>query len=94
MLRNVLIGIGLVALLCGLDTLASGASSPAVVFGVWGAILVLSLLIERFRYKPLASSRPGSGWQRTAERFVDDETGREVTVYVEPATGERAYVRD
>jgi hypothetical protein len=94
MLRVVLIAIGAVSLLCGLAALATGASSPAVVFGVWGAVLVLSLLVERFRYKPLAVSRPGPGWQRTTERFVDDETGQNVTVYIEPATGERAYVQD
>jgi len=94
MLRTVLIGIGTVALLCGLAALATGAFPPAMVFGMWGAILVLAVLVERFRYKPLAASRPGPGWQRTTERFVDDETGQNVTVYVEPGTGERAYVRD
>ena len=94
MLRTVLIGIGAVALLCGGAALATGASSPATVFGVWGAILIVSVLIERFRYKPLAAARPGPGWLRTTERFVDDETGQTVTVYIEPGTGERAYVRD
>jgi hypothetical protein len=45
-------------------------------------------------YKPLVAKAPGPGWQRTDERFVDDETGATVTVFVEPGTGERAYVRD
>ncbi len=94
MLRTVVLAIGAVALLCGLIALATGASPPALVFGTWGAILVAAVLVERFRYKPLAPSRPGPGWQRTAERFVDDETGQNVTVYIEPGTGERAYVRE
>jgi len=94
MLRTVLIALGAVALLCGMAALATGASSPAVVFGVWGAVLLAAVLVERFRYKPIEAGRPGPGWQRTTERFVDDETGQNVTVYVEPGTGERAYVRE
>ncbi len=94
MMRNVLIGIGLGALICGLAALATGVSSPEAVFAMWGAILLLAILIERFRYKVIVPSRPGAGWQRTTERFVDDETGQNVTVYIEPGTGERAYVRD
>ena len=39
-------------------------------------------------------TRPGAGWQRTAERFVDDATDKPVTVYIEPATGERSYVQE
>ena len=61
MLRNVLIAIGAVALLCGSIALATGAFPPAMVFCVWGAILVLAVLVERFRYKPIAASRPGPG---------------------------------
>ena len=36
----------------------------------------------------------GTGWVRTTERFVDDKTGKTVTVYVKPLTGERAYVAE
>jgi hypothetical protein len=36
---------------------------------------------------------PGAGWTKTAERFIDDETGESVTVWLEPKTGERRYVR-
>ncbi|MEJ0024898.1 MAG: hypothetical protein WDN01_02620 [Rhizomicrobium sp.] len=94
MLRTALIAIGAAALFCGLIALATGAFPLAAVFGAWGAVLVLAVLFERFRYKALAPARPGPGWQRTAERFVDDETGQNVTVYIEPGTGERAYVRE
>jgi hypothetical protein len=31
-------------------------------------------------------------WVETTERFIDDETGEPVTVYVQSATGERKYV--
>ena len=94
MLRNVLIGIGVVALICGLASLASGLFPPAFVFACWGAILVLGILCERVVYKQTLAARPGAGWQRTTERFVDETSGKPVTVYVEPATGERAYVQE
>lgn len=94
MLRNVLIGIGAVALVCGLAALATGAFPPAFVFACWGAILVLGIVCERVIYKPIEAARPGAGWQRTTERFVDDQTGEPVTVYIEPKSGERIYVRE
>ena len=37
MLRNFVIGFGLVALLCGLAALATGLFPPAAIFGFWGA---------------------------------------------------------
>ena len=64
----------------------------AWIVGVWAAIFLVGLAIERWRYKPLAARPPGPDWQRTDERFVDPETGRMVTVYFHPATGERRYI--
>ncbi len=57
-----------------------------------GLVLIIGPLIERWRYKPLAEQRPGPDWTATDERFVDPETGRLVTVYYHPASGERRYV--
>jgi hypothetical protein len=94
MLRNILIVIGGVALVGGVVSLATGAFPPGFVFGCWGAILVLGTVFERVVYKATLPARPGAGWQRTTERFVDDRTGKPVTVYVEPVTGERAYVQE
>jgi hypothetical protein len=94
MLRSFVIGFGLLALLCGLVALATGAFPPAAVFGFWGALLVLGTVCERVIYKPIDPARPGPGWQRTPERFIDDATGKSVTVYIEPRTGERQYVEE
>ena len=94
MLRGILLGLGGLALLCGLVGIAAGVLSPMVTFGIWGAIMVLLILCERVVYKRTLKARPGPGWQRTTERFVDEKTGEPVTVYIEPATGERAYVRE
>ena len=71
-----------------------GARSPGFTLLIWGGILCAAILYERFRYKRLATTLPGPNWERTNERFVDAETGKTVTVYVERNTGERQYVED
>ena len=65
---------------------------PAGLLLIWAAILLVGLLIERWRYKKLSAAPPGPDWQRTDERFVDPETGKLVTVYFHPPTGERRYI--
>jgi len=94
MLRSVVLAIGIVCLVVGVFGFAIGHFPPAFMFLFWGAILVLGVIYERFRYKPLAQNVPGPGWEKTPERFVDDETGKTVTVYVRPETGERQYVEE
>ena len=94
MLRNVLLLIGLAALAIGALCLLVGADSPAYTLLIWGAILLAAVVYERFRYKPLARALPGPGWERTSERFVDSESGKLVTVYVQPQSGERQYVEE
>jgi uncharacterized membrane protein len=80
--------LGVVALL-----LAFARCFPAAgIVAGWAVVLFVGLLIERWRYKPLSGVRPGPDWQATDERFVDPETGKLVTVYFHPATGERRYV--
>jgi hypothetical protein len=80
-------------LLAGGGALAMlGAVPAAVGLTAWGLILIVGLVIERWRYKPLAERSPGPDWTATDERFVDPETGKLVTVYYHPATGERRYV--
>jgi hypothetical protein len=66
--------------------------AAAFWLAVWAAVLIVGLLIERWRYQPLAARPPGPDWQTTGERFVDPETGKLVTVYFHPATGERRYI--
>lgn len=94
MLRNILMLLSLGALGAGVLCLFLGASPPGYTLIIWGAILFAAVVYERFRYKPLARGAPGPGWERTNERFVDAESGRTVTVYVQPRTGERQYVEE
>ena len=77
------------AALCALAGCRLAATIP---LAVWGAIFAGGVLIERWRYRSLAEGNPGRGWQVTPERFVDPETGRLVTVFLNPETGERRYV--
>ncbi|MES2045417.1 MAG: hypothetical protein V4475_16205 [Pseudomonadota bacterium] len=76
---------------------AGALSGTLVDIGVWPSLLVATLflvgiLFERVRYGA-AQRRPAGGtWQETTERFIDDESGRPVTVWFDPATGKRRYV--
>ena len=68
--------------------------APAVVFTLEGAVLVIGVLFERVTYKAIEPNTPGPAGPAQAERFVDDASGRMVTVYVQSATGERKYVNE
>ena len=57
-----------------------------------GLVLLFALVVERWRYKPVTGRPPGADWVPTNERFVDPESGKLVTVFYQPATGERRYV--
>jgi len=93
-MRRGLITVGVLVVILGLAALASGVAGQSFVFVFWGIVLIAAILFERFRYSRIRRKSPGPGWQRTTERFVDDETGKTVTVYVKPETGERAYVEE
>jgi hypothetical protein len=93
LLRAVLLVIGGVMLAAAAIGALAGCRVAAIIpLAVWGAILVGGVLLERWRYQSLTDDRPGRDWQATPERFVDLETGRLVTVFFNPATGERRYV--
>jgi hypothetical protein len=83
---------GIMLSAAALCALAGCRLTATIPLAVWGAIFAGGPLIERWRYRPLAEGDPGRGWQATSERFVDPETGRLVTVFLNPETGERCYV--
>jgi hypothetical protein len=93
LLRAALLVIGGVMLAAAaIGALAGCRLAVTIPPAVWGAILAGGVLVERWRYQTLTDARPGRHWQATPERFVDPETGRLVTVFFNPATGERRYV--
>jgi hypothetical protein len=80
-------------LLLGGLIVRSGGFAGGVPLCVFGALILVGTLGERFRYKKLDSTPPGLGWRPTGERFVDAESGDVVMVYYRERTGERRYVR-
>jgi len=74
----------LVAMLCALG-------APLYGLVIMLALVMLLLVYERHRYKPL-SHKPPPGSRPTGERFIDPETERPVEVWADPKTGERSYV--
>jgi hypothetical protein len=82
---------GLCLLAAGLLALG-GCAAAAWRIAIPGLLLILALRIERWRYQHIGDPRPGPDWTPTDERFLDLETGRLVTVYYRPSTGERRYV--
>jgi hypothetical protein len=91
MLRSWTIAVAAVAFVCGVAALFAH-TPPGWVFVFWGAAIVVSIVYERYRYKPVERESPGPGWTRTPERFIDDETGEPVTVWTN-GSGDRKYVR-
>jgi len=91
MLRKAVIVFGAILLAAGIaGTIWVGP--PALIYAVMGALLLAGTLYERIRYKAIEPAAPGPGWEATSERFIDNETGKLVTVYILPRTGERKYV--
>jgi hypothetical protein len=91
MLRNLVLGFAVLVSCAGLLLLAV---SPANAFPplVFGTLLLLGTVFERWRYKPPQSVGAAKG-SATGERFVDPETGALMEVWYDPSTGERSYVR-
>ena len=93
-LRFFVLLFALASLAAGIAALLLGACPPALVFAVWGVLLIVGTIGERTVYKPMLRKAPGPAWQRTSERFIDPQTGAPVTVYVDGASGERQYVQE
>ncbi len=93
MLRNGVLALAALTTLAGVLLIAV-AGPAAIQLLVFGVLLLVGTVFERVVYKRVAPGPPGGRFQRTAERFHDPATGAPVTVYADPATGERAYVRE
>ncbi|MBW8786016.1 MAG: hypothetical protein JF593_15530 [Novosphingobium sp.] len=60
-----------------------------------GALIVAGLVLEpRYRGGRPDAEPGGRGWQRTGERFRDEESGQWLEVWFDPASGERRYVAE
>ena len=93
-MRPILFGIGVFLLGAAVVAALAGWPVPLVVWlALIGLALIAGIVFERGRYKPAAPDRPGPDWVATDERFVDPASGETVTVFYQPTTGERRYVR-
>lgn len=93
MLRNLVLGVAIVLTVLS-AVMMRWIGPPAIAWVIVGSLLVVGTLLERVRYKRLADHAPDGRFERTTERFRDPTTGQVVDVYVDPKTGERAYVKD
>ena len=88
------------AAIFALGVLLSGAGVLLTMFAggggiglmILGALLLVSLGLEARYGRPGAPTDvPHAAWERTGERFLDDETERVLEVWIDPLTGERRY---
>ena len=92
--RRFAMAVGCLLLVLAVIGFAARWPVPVVVWtATVGAIFTIGIVIERHHYKRLREEPPGTGWVLTSERFLDHATGRMVSVYYKPATGERVYVK-
>jgi hypothetical protein len=82
--------VGLILVICGIAFWSSGGGPFLLIAGV---VALITALLEPIYGK--AGAKPLAGnWRPTDERFVDSESGKLVTVWFDPSTGERRYVDD
>ena len=89
MLRVALALVALALLLGGVAARAGGLPM-AVPLLIWGTVLLLAVIFERWRYRPRISQT--GGWQPTDERFIDPQTGQALQVLYNPHSGQRRYI--
>jgi hypothetical protein len=88
--RGWAITAGVLLAVCGVALWASGGGWMLLIVG---AVVIVSVLLEPVYGR--ATSRPiNGGWRPTDEKFVDPESGKLLTVWFDPATGDRRYVED
>jgi hypothetical protein len=92
MLRIVVLVVALIALLA--IVICSTAGWGTLPLAMAPGLVLFGLLFERYIYKPVRPDKPGAGWERTPERFLDPSSGQTIVVYYDRRTGERRYVRE
>ena len=91
MLRNVVIAVAAILTCVGIGLIARGVYAPGWQVLVFGVLVLIGTLFERWRYRRIEEASNGR-WQRTDEQFIDPTTGEPVEVMFDPRTGERRYV--
>ena len=83
----------IVGVLIAIGGIAIWATSGGFFLLIFAVVVIAAALLEPIYGR--AVTRPsGRDWGPTDEKFIDPETGDLVTVWFDPATGERRYVSD
>jgi hypothetical protein len=91
MLRLFVIALGAIFACAGIALIVCGVHAPGWQALVFGVIILVGTLFERWRYRRIEAPRNGN-WERTDERFIDPTSGDPIDVMFNPSTGERRYV--
>jgi hypothetical protein len=88
--RIAVLALGALALSGG--TVLTVLTGGGVGLMILGAVIIASVGLESRYGRPGAPTDvPPHAWELTNEKFVDDETGRVLEVWIDPLTGERRY---
>lgn len=88
--RGLALTLGALLSACGFILWSFGGGPVVLILGI---LAFTTALLEPIYGR--ASAKPASNnWRATGEKFVDPESGRLVTVWFDPETGERRYVED
>lgn len=90
MLRTAVLLLSCLLIAAGAYLCTVGARFGGIQMLVSGVVMLLAVVFERWRYRNKQASADGD-WQRTGERFVDPESGKEVEVLYDARSGERRY---
>ncbi len=92
MLRTIISGVAIAAVAFTLVlTMEEAAAWPSLAMAL---VIALGCLWER-RYHAAQQGKPlEARFRPTGERFIDPESGRLTTAWIDPTTGERRYVDD
>ncbi|MGH8279945.1 MAG: hypothetical protein ACRETQ_10350 [Gammaproteobacteria bacterium] len=90
MLKYFVIALGVAGLVAAVVCLAFELFVPAIYLFIEGAVVIVAVLFEPWRYLPKVNRNRGQ-WQATGERFRDPTSGKLVEVFYNPETGQRDY---
>jgi len=89
--RALVLTLGATAVAGGtlLSMATGGGGIGLIVFGVF--VFAGVLLESRYGRPGAPTNVPPHAWELTKEKFIDDETGQLLEVWIDPLTGERRY---
>jgi hypothetical protein len=82
--------VGALFAICGIVVWTIGGGPVLLILGL---VAIVSASLEPI-YGRAVGRTPGGNWRPTDEKFVDPESGKLVTVWFDPATGDRRYISD